>query len=388
MSKRRGRGEGSVQLLDDGRWRVEVSQTVNGKRRRRVAYGKTKAEALEQLRRLQGERGTSGAGRLTLGAWLTTWQQSKRATVAAGTAAFYERACRLHLVPFLGTYPLQRLNAAAVRAAFVAMESANVTADQRRKAMTTLRAALNDAVADCLIPANPARGVAKAKVDQAEMRALTEDEARAFLATAKGDRLYALFVLWLDTGAREGELLGLHWPDVDLLNGTVFIRQALEEVNGERRLKAPKTKSSRRRVLISPATTAALAAHLEALALEGQDTENGLVFPTLRRQSFLWKSDVHRTIHKICDAAGIKRFRPYDLRHTCATLLLARDVNIRVVSDRLGHSDITTTLRHYAHCLPSMQAKAVQAISDILEPLKMGTQLGTQNKCSVNQEMS
>ena len=58
--------------------------------------------------------------------------------------------------------------------------------------------------------------------------------------------------------------------------------------------------------------------------------------------------------------------RPYDMRHTCATLLLSRDVNVRVDSEQLGHEDSQTTLRFYAHALPNMQARAVQAINSLL----------------------
>ena len=57
--------------------------------------------------------------------------------------------------------------------------------------------------------------------------------------------------------------------------------------------------------------------------------------------------------------------RPYDLRHTCATLLLSRDMNFRIVSERLGHESIELTLKHHAHVLPDMQRKAVDAVESL-----------------------
>ncbi len=176
----------------------------------------------------------------------------------------------------------------------------------------------------------------------------------------------------LDAGLRPGELFALHWPDVDFEAGAIFVRWSLEEISGKCRLKQPKTVASQRRILLAPRTLAALSAHRDAMLAEGKDVKDGLVFCGLEG-GFLRISDVRRlSFLPIVQRAGLSPFRLYDLRHTVATLLLAADVN--VVSERLGHESISSTLKHYAHALPSMQQRAAATIESIStdEPAKGG----------------
>src|SRR5262249_24925209 len=124
----------------------------------------------------------------------------------------------------------------------------------------------------------------------------------------------------------------------------------------------------RRRILIAPRTVAALKAHRWRMECEGRDVRRGPVFtdgegglvrhPNFRERHFL----------PLLKRADLPAVRLYDLRHTSATLLLAADVNVKVVSQRLGHEAIAITLCHYAHALPSMQEKAAEASQAIFDP--------------------
>jgi integrase len=168
---------------------------------------------------------------------------------------------------------------------------------------------------------------------------------------------------------RPGKLFGLHWPDVDLTAGTVFVHQSLEERPGHLRLKETKTTKSRRRIKLARGTLLALADHRERMQAEGRDVIPGPVFADteggLLRQSNL----IRRILRPILRAAGLPVTRPYDLRHTCATLLLSRDVNIRIVSERLGNESIELTLKHSAHVRPDMQQKAVEAVESLFSEI-------------------
>lgn len=98
---------------------------------------------------------------------------------------------------------------------------------------------------------------------------------------------------------------------------------------------------------------------------EGHDTLGGVVFCG-KEGGFLRISDVRRlSFLPIVKGAALPPIRLYDLRHTVATLLVAADVNVKAVSERLGHEDITITLKHYAHALKSMQERAVEVIEGI-----------------------
>src|SRR5262245_60516409 len=169
---------------------------------------------------------------------------------------------------------------------------------------------------------------------------------------------------------RPGELFGLHWPEVDLATPAVSVRRSLEEIDGKPRLKTPKT-DRQRTIPIAPHTAAALAEHRERMRAEGRDVEAGPVFVSTSGGWLLQANFYRRSFLKILKRAGLLTkegkplIRPYDLRHTCATLLLLKGVNVKVVSERLGHESIETTLKHYAHVLPAMQQAAVTAVAEL-----------------------
>ena len=170
-----------------------------------------------------------------------------------------------------------------------------------------------------------------------------------------------MWLLALDAGMRPGELYGLHWPEVDLEAGTVAVVHSLEEVGSEQRLKGVKTGGKGERTLaLARRTVEALREHRGRMQKEKHDVEKGPVFPA-RRGGFLRRPNVYRRAFlPLVEAAGVPRIRVYDLRHTTATLLLQAGVNVKVVSERLGHTDIRMTLDTYAKVLPNMQTLAAE----------------------------
>jgi integrase len=283
--------------------------------------------------------------------------------VEPDTWHWYERRVRLHLKPTVGPAPLARLTPQDVKGMHATLSERGVSPSEQHKAATTLRAALADAVKDDLLPSNPAAGVKKPKVERRPMRPLEADEARRFLGATRADRLAALYDLELDAGLRPGELFALHGPDVDRQTGEVFVHRSLEEINGRHRLKEPKTEAGRRRVMLAPRTLASLEAHRVRMRAEGRDVGPGPVFVDTAG-GFLRQSNLRRnSFVPALKRADLRGVRLYDLRHTSATLLLASDVNVKVVSECLGHESIEITLKHYAHCLPRMQQKARDAVS-------------------------
>lgn len=245
-----------------------------------------------------------------------------------------------------------------------------VSNNVRFKVGKTLRTILKHAVNGDRIVKSPAAGVPLPKVRRPRTAVLTAEQANALLAVSRKDRLAAIIDLWLDTGARPGELYALHWDAVDLVAGAVSIHQSLEDIRGQRRLKEPKTERSRRRVRLAPRTVAALTAHKLLMQGEGLDVEKGLVFPA-PGGGFLRKAWVLAWLRRVAKAARVSvNLTPYTMRHTSATLLLAAGVNIRTISDRLGHEGIEITLKHYAHVLPSMEQAAIEAVQGIFDGLR------------------
>jgi integrase len=195
---------------------------------------------------------------------------------------------------------------------------------------------------------------------------LRPDEAARFLATAKGHRLYALFLLAITSGLRKGELLALHWEDIDLDGHSLTVRHTLNDITGTLTLGEPKTASSKRRVDLSPSTVAALKEHRKAMLADGLDVEwvfcDGQGGPL--RQSNLSRRDFKPLLKQ----AGLPDIRFHDLRHTAATLMLSQGVHIKVVSEMFGHTDISLTMGTYSHSLPSMQRDAAAKLDGVLFP--------------------
>jgi integrase len=203
------------------------------------------------------------------------------------------------------------------------------------------------------------------------MKTLSKEEVQRLLEATRGDRLEALYVLAVYTGMRQGELLGLKWRDVDLENGTISVRRTLTKSGGRLLLGEPKTKKSRRTIRLTEPAVRALREHLdrqmEAMQRLGDFyRDEGLVFAsevgTLINPSNLRK----RSFAPLLRRAGLPKIRFHDLRHTCATLLLNRNLHPKYVQELLGHANIAITLDTYSHVIPGMGDQAARAMEDAL----------------------
>jgi integrase len=239
------------------------------------------------------------------------------------------------------------------------------TPDIRFKALKTLRACFQNAVRVEQIKTNPGKSIRLPKLKKSKPSYLSEEEVYRLLRSASGNRMEAFYYLAIDSGCRMGELLALHWTDIDFKEGTIRIVKTLEELKGKHRLKDTlKTEGSERIVPITATTIAKLEEHRTRVESEGWDVKTGMIFVNTHG-GFMWRTNFREFFHELCDKANVDRIPIYDLRHTCATLLLSKGVNIKVVSERLGHSDIAITLRHYAFAIPKMHQEALNAIQQV-----------------------
>jgi integrase len=228
-------------------------------------------------------------------------------------------------------------------------------------------------VADGLIPRNAAAGLQLPRITREEIHLLSPEEARRLLEAASGDRLETLYILAIATGLRQGELLALKWEDVDLERGVLCVRRTLTRVGGKVSIEEPKTKKSRRSVNLTTAAVEALQVHLshqleEMERMGSLYRPGGLVFANESGGIINPSNLRNRSFARLLKRAGLSRgTRFHDLRHTCATLLLSRNVNPKIVSEMLGHSTIAVTLDIYSHVLPTMQESAVRAMEDALQ---------------------
>lgn len=366
--KRRGRGEGSIHRRPDGLWiaMVSVGYKADGKRRRRAVYGKTKQEVQRKLQELgllasQGCIGDTAA--MTVATLLKQWHDAKRAEIQPATHLRYGIIVRKHLVPRIGKLRLASIAPVHVEQLYREMERDGISPRNRQLAGVLLSNAMTYAVRLKLIPHNPAREIRKPRAVRRELKTWTAEQATAFLKATEGDRLRPLYVLALATGMRQGELLALEWSDINSDAAFLTVRRSLEDINGTLRTKGTKTGKGRR-VDLPAFALDALHAHRRAMLAEGHRT--AVVFVDhdggyLRRPNLL-----RRSFEPAIKAAGVPTIRFHDIRHTAATLLLEAGENVKVVSERLGHSSIKITLDTYAHVLPTMQKSAADRMQKLL----------------------
>jgi integrase len=226
---------------------------------------------------------------------------------------------------------------------------------------------------DGLIPRNATEAVKPPQPSREEMHPLTPEQAKLLLRVAHetGDRLEALYVLAIHTGLRQGELLGLKWDDVDLEGSSLQVRRTLTITKSGPVFTSPKTTASRRSVTLTSNSTEALKSHLkhqlgEIDSVGSLWSENGLIFASEMGEPLNRHNLTRRSFKPLLKRAGLPQIRFHDLRHTCATLLLTRNVNPKIVSEMLGHSSIAITLDTYSHVLPNMRDQAAAAMEEAL----------------------
>jgi integrase len=392
---RRGHGEGSIYQRSDGRWCCQLT-LPNG--RRRYLYGKTRREVAQALARAQRdvqEGLLTGDGRQKLATYLVGWLESIRPpTLAESTWKRYDEYVRLHILPHLGHVKLAQLQPQQVQQFYTDLQrprpdgTAGLSSSSVHHTHAVLHRALEVATRFGLIARNVAALVTPPRLRESDIHPLDREEARLYLETVAGARLAALYLVALATGMRQGELLGLHWRDIDLdgpvngsVNGSVNTGNAGNGGNtgrlsvvstlyvrkGVATFKTPKTKGSRRQIAFAPRVAEALRAHrqrqrLERLKAGPAWAEHDLAFCTEVGLP-LHPSTVYHQHARFLKAAGLPPVRFHDLRHTAATLLLLQNVNPKVVSEMLGHSSVGITLDIYSHVLPDMQQDAAAAMA-------------------------
>jgi integrase len=306
----------------------------------------------------------------TVAAYLRGWLEIVKPTVKESAWIRYEQLLRVHAIPGIGRIPLARLTPQQVQQLYADRLATGRSPTTINHLHGVLHHALEDAVRMNLVPRNVTSLTKPPRVEKHEMQVYSPEQVDTLLTTAKGHRLEAMFALAVSTGMREGEIIAMRWPDVDLDKGSMQVRRGRQRtlkgyVDGN-----PKTDSGRRTIRLTRTAIEALRAHharqlRERLRLGEAWHDHNLVFPSLVGTP-LEGSNLLRTYYRVVAKAGLPRIRFHDLRHTAATLLLSQHVPAKVVSEMLGHANIAITLDLYSHVLPDMQEQAAAAMEDIL----------------------
>ena len=384
LSKCRTCGE---KLPDKGTWVAQVTFGVNpdtGKTQRPSFYGKTRKQAVEKMNAAINDfkNGTyiEKSSTYTFGDWLDKWLNDyKKATLKQHTYESYESLIRLHIKPCLGKSLITKMQTNQLQTFY--NKKLKGDANKGIKSLSSrmvrymhavIRQALEQAVKEGKVNRNVADLTTPPVIKNKSIIPLTEEELLVFLRQAQSDRYFAAFLLAATTGLRRGELLGLTWDCVDLGKGIITVRRQLIPVKGGLKIEeTTKSDSSKRRINLTDDAIRELKSHKkeqeEKIKMLPDDLyqDNNLVF-ALEDGRFIEPRAFTKRFQRIIKKAGLSKVRLHDLRHTHASLLLARGIHPKIVQERLGHSSISITLDLYSHLTDNLQKAAALSLNGLM----------------------
>lgn len=371
---------GHIKQRAKGSWSIviDLGRDVTGKRKQKWSTVRgTKKEAQAELSRLLNELNTGEyvePSRMLVSDYLKRWLKDyAEPSVSPKTAERYAQIISDNIKPVLGNYQLSKLKPLHIQSFYTdCLTSGRKDGKGGLSAQTVLhfhrllRKAFLQAVKWQLLARNPVDAVEPPRPQRTEMNAINETETALLLEKLTDSPLFTPVLLAVTTGLRRGELLALRWKDINLEEGRLTVNQSLEQTKTGLRFKTPKTERSRRQVPLPGVALDILKDHKrqqneERLRLGPVYQNNDLVFP--RPDGSLMAPDSFSTnFAAFIRRSKLKHIRFHDLRHSHATQLLLQGVHPKIVSERLGHSNIGITLDTYSHVLPGMQEDAVLKI--------------------------
>lgn len=261
------------------------------------------------------------------------------------------------VLPFFGSLQLDKITAATVRAWQNDLLKQGYKQTYVRTIHNQLSAIFNYAVKYYNLTENPCRiagSIGKKKTDE-EMQFWTLDEFNKALPGFKRYEARVAVSLLFWTGLRIGELLALDEYDFDFDNLRLRISKSYQRIDGEDVITEPKTERSKRTIDITQAMADTIQEYIKAL----YDYQPGQrLFP-------FTKQYLRYQIEAASKATGVRRIRVHDLRHSHAALLISLGTEILLVSERLGHENVETTLNVYGHLYPAHREATTEKLENL-----------------------
>jgi integrase len=346
---------------------------LTGKRRQKKKRGfETKKEAEKALATLLNElnEGTyiEPSKQLYID-YFNEWLISREHQLSIQTIKAYKSYLKTHISPALGHLQLSSLTPLHIQKFVAGLRDKGLSETTVKRIFNVVNASLNSAVKMELLKKNPASSIEKPKWDSKEITIWNLQQVTAFLKVAKSSHYYTAFLLAIMTGMRQGEILGLRWRDVDFKNECLYIRQTLTH-DGKGFKEGAKSKAGNRSIGLDANTLSALKQQRKIviankLKYGSAYNDFDLVVCTSKGKP-INPRNLLRTFDNLITKANLPKIRFHDLRHTHASLMLQQGENIKLISERLGHSSVKITLDIYSHVLPNMQKEASKRLASQL----------------------
>ena len=387
-TRKREHGSGSISKRKDGTWtaRIMTGYTAEGKPKIKAVYARTEKEVKAKLKALLKEATKDDFDVVQKGSvsdYLLSWlNNNRRNALKPKSFDRLEQTIENQVVPYIGHIQLAAIKSSDVQNMVNSLRDNGYSYSSIKKAYDAVNACFKTGLIQRTVTFNPALGVtlpAKSLFEQHELRFYTKEELRRIYDAARytysnGKRKYRLgdFVIFdANTGLRAAELLALRWSDIDMESRLMTVRNTrvlVKNRDGSAKKykmieqQSTKTISGTRKMFLNNDAYGAL------LALKEGTGNFEYVLSTTSGEPIGMRY-LDRTFRNILVTAGFpdeKIFGVHSLRHTFASLLFASGVDVKTVSELLGHSDTAITYNTYIHLIQQQRIDAINKISDFM----------------------
>lgn len=343
----------------------------------RVTYGSDEAKLLE-LKLQQDIRQEAPAKRMTLRELFCEYCNIRKNEMRESTLDKFKHITENHILPELGGLKLSKITPPILAQWKMSIEGKGLALATKQSAYSPLRAMLNYAVKMEYIPKNPLDKVGNFKSSgdiKKEMDFYTPQEFKRFLSAARQNAqeaeergflsewdYYVFFAIAFYTGLRKGEIHALQWSDIS--DSFLSVKRSIaQKLKGGDRETAPKNKASVRTLQIPVPLLTILEEHKKRWKKhEGFSAS----YRVCGGEKCLRDTSVENRNKRFAEAAGVKKIRIHDFRHSHVSLLANKGINIQEIARRLGHSNIEMTWNTYSHLYPKEEERAIKILNKIV----------------------
>ena len=386
LSEKNGRWYGVINLYDaDGR-RIEKWQSLD-----LAAKKGTKTEANHRLNQIlerynsgdlylletmtHAERERNRIADLKVEDYLTEWLAGYKGSVTDSTYESYQMYIKVHMIPFFKPMKLKvrEITGDEINEYYAHLRAKGLKGTTCQRHHALLHLAFKSAMKRRIIPSNPVDQADRPKAQQFIGNYYNAEEIRQLIECTRDDPLHIVIVIAAYYGLRRSEVIGLKWSAIDFSGRTVSIKhKVLQDGSDLKGFDVMKTKSSYRTLPLIPIVEQELIAERERQA------EMKRVFGMSYNRSYeeyicvdavgelIKPNYVTDHFKVILKQNGLRKIRFHDLRHSCASLLLANGVQMKLIQEWLGHRDISTTSNVYSHVDSESKRLSAQAIEKAL----------------------
>lgn len=354
---------------------VDLGKDITGKRKREFRSFSTLAEAKRYQAHCQGQLYVNGyvaKSDITVKTVADEWFASIKDSLKPTSARGYKVNINNHIVPHIGSVPIQSLKSTSIKAMITSLEK-QLSATSIKYVLRNLFQILKYAEQQSYIIKNPMECVPTLKRGKPKFSTYSVEEIVKLIESVKGSNMELPLRIEVETGLRLGELLGLSWDNINFEKNTITVNKTVSYVEGKIYVTSPKTINSNREIVVSSILIEAIKSYKEKEESikrpKGYENKNNLLFHKEDGQP-LTNSSFSAKFASTLKKNRLKHIRFHDLRHTHASLLYNNyGMNIKSVSDRLGHSKVSTTMDYYVGGTDDIQKAGIEKLAKDLNSL-------------------